>query len=50
MRELSARAEAAEQQAESARRAADKAGAVATERRREADSAAAELESMDTAE
>jgi hypothetical protein len=49
VRELSAQAQAAEQEAERARRAADKAEAAATERRREADSAASELESLDAA-
>jgi hypothetical protein len=45
VRELTARAEAAEREAERARKHADETEAVAAERRREADAAAAELES-----
>ena len=46
VRELTARAEAAERDAERARKEADEAEAVASERRREADAAAAELEGL----
>jgi hypothetical protein len=45
VRELTGRAETAEREAERARKQADEAEAVAAERRREADAAAAELES-----
>jgi hypothetical protein len=47
VRELGSRADAAERDAERARKAADDAAAVAEERRREADAAAAELSALD---
>jgi hypothetical protein len=47
VRELEAKAEAAERDAKRARKAADEADAVAEERRREADAAAFELETLD---
>jgi hypothetical protein len=47
VRELSASADAAERDAERARKEAEEATSVAEERRREADAAAAELESLD---
>jgi len=50
VRDLAAQADAAEQAAVRARKAADEAEAAATERRREAESATAELESLDAAE